>query len=67
MHSFLETRCIPIELIDIMQHLQFIIIVKKAQLRLAFRLKMCFHVLVIQGNIIKILNGFFRQTTGSAT
>lgn len=67
MHSFLETRCIPIELIDIMQHLQFIIIVKKAQLRLAFCLKMYFHVLAIQGNIIKILNGFLTWTTGSAS
>lgn len=66
MHSFLETRGIPIQLIDIMQHLQFIIIVKEAQLRLTFCLKMYFHVLIIQGNIIKILNGFLRWTTGSA-
>lgn len=50
-----------------MQHLQFIIIVKKAQLRLAFCLKMYFHVLAIQGNIIKILNGFLTRTTGSAS
>lgn len=66
MYSFLETRCIPIQLIDIMQHLQFIIIVKEAQLKLTFCLKMYFHVLIIQGNIIKILDAFLRWTTGSA-